>query len=97
MPGITLFCCFLQYDQLYTQYSRGVHLTLYLGLTVIFCYTVSMDAVRIVRLNPEDWKKYREIRLEALKNDPDSFCDIYAEEAKRSDFAGCEGDWDQER
>jgi len=46
-----------------------------------------MDDVRIVRLNPEDWKKYREIRLEALKNDPDSFCDIYAEEAKRSDFA----------
>lgn len=41
-------------------------------------------AVQIRRLRPEEWADYREIRLRALRSDPDSFGSTWASESARS-------------
>lgn len=37
------------------------------------------NSVRIIKLSPNDWEKYRELRLEALKEEPLSFLTSYEE------------------
>jgi len=39
----------------------------------------------IKKLEKNDWKKWKEIRLEALKKSPDSFLSSFEEESKNSD------------
>lgn len=41
--------------------------------------------IKIKKIDKSDWKKYKEIRLEALKNDPSAFGSSYELESKRSD------------
>jgi len=41
--------------------------------------------MEIVKLNPEDWKKFRDLRLEALKEDSVAFGSSYEEKAEQSD------------
>ena len=41
--------------------------------------------IKIKKLDKSDWKQYKEIRLEALKNDPSAFGSSYYEESKRND------------
>jgi len=38
-----------------------------------------MSEVQIVKLKAEEWRLYRQIRLEALRNDPQSFVPAYAD------------------
>lgn len=47
-----------------------------------------MDRVRIEAIGPEDWERYRTIRLEALRTDPDAFGSTFQREESRS-----EHDW----
>jgi len=44
-----------------------------------------MAAVQIVRLKPEEWQLYRQIRLEALLLEPQAFGSSYAENLQRPD------------
>lgn len=41
--------------------------------------------MKIVKLTPADWKKFKKIRLEALKNDSLAFGTYYEEAVERSD------------
>ncbi|MCA8968790.1 MAG: GNAT family N-acetyltransferase [Planctomycetes bacterium] len=47
-----------------------------------------MARVRIEAIGPEDWERYRTIRLEALRTDPDAFGSTFEREATRP-----EHDW----
>lgn len=40
--------------------------------------------MKITKATEKDWKEYKEIRLEALKNNPEAFGASYEDEAKRS-------------
>lgn len=40
-----------------------------------------MDDIQIIQLPPERWKEYKELRLEALKNDPQAFGQKYVRAA----------------
>jgi ribosomal protein S18 acetylase RimI-like enzyme len=42
-----------------------------------------MSNVEIIKLLPEQWWRYREIRLEALREEPQAFGSTYAEMARR--------------
>ncbi len=44
-----------------------------------------MDNIEIVRLKPEEWKQYRDLRLRALKEEPQAYCSTYEKNAKRPD------------
>lgn len=45
-----------------------------------------MDKVEVVKLDPESWRDYKNLRLTALKDDPEAFGLIHHQEfAKRSD------------
>src|SRR5688572_6508502 len=41
-----------------------------------------MENVEIITLEPSDWQKYRDLRLRALKEDPQAYGSTYAENAK---------------
>jgi len=43
-----------------------------------------MSDFEIIKLPPEQWQRYREIRLEALREEPQAFGSAYAEMAQRS-------------
>jgi len=43
------------------------------------------DGVEIVRLRPEEWRPYREIRLEALLTEPTAFGATYESQVQNSD------------
>lgn len=45
-----------------------------------------MDNFIIKQLTAENWKIWKELRLEALKNSPESFSSSYEEESNRSDL-----------
>ena len=45
-----------------------------------------MSKFKIRILNPEDWRLYREVRLNSLKDSPDSFGSTYSREAEFADF-----------
>jgi GNAT superfamily N-acetyltransferase len=42
-------------------------------------------AVHVVRLSPQDWRIFKEIRLEALRREPAAFSSTYAETRARPD------------
>lgn len=44
-----------------------------------------MDNIEIISLKPEDWKQYRDLRLRALKEDPQAFGSTYEDSVKYSD------------
>lgn len=44
-----------------------------------------MGQIEIITLSPDNWKKYKEIRLEALKNAPTAFSDTYEEAILNND------------
>lgn len=44
-----------------------------------------MDTVEIVSLKPEEWQHYRDLRLRALKEEPQAFGSTYDENAKHPD------------
>ena len=44
-----------------------------------------MDKITIKKASFKDWKKYKEIRLDALQKDPESFGRAYEEEKDRSE------------
>lgn len=41
--------------------------------------------IKIIRLEPESWQQYRDIRLEAVKADPQAFCVSYEEELEKTE------------
>jgi len=41
--------------------------------------------MEIIKLAPEDWKIYKDLRLEALEKEPTAFGDSFAEASKRTD------------
>jgi RimJ/RimL family protein N-acetyltransferase len=43
------------------------------------------NALSTRRLTPDDWREWREIRLEALKKNPEAFTSSYEEEAGKPD------------
>jgi len=43
------------------------------------------EKVKISPISPEKWEKYKELKLEALRSDPQSFSDVFEEEAQRPD------------
>jgi GNAT superfamily N-acetyltransferase len=45
----------------------------------------SMDRIKIVTLKPEEWQEYRDLRLRALKEDPQAYGSTYEENAKHPD------------
>lgn len=49
---------------------------------------MDISTLKIIRLDPSGWARYKELRLDALLNDPDSFGGTYAEA-----FAKSDGDW----
>lgn len=40
-------------------------------------------AIEIVHLNLEDWQSYKDLRLAALKNDPQAFSSTYADQVRQ--------------
>lgn len=44
-----------------------------------------MDNLEIISLKPEDWKQYRDLRLRALKEEPQAFGSTYADNSKHPD------------
>ncbi len=44
-----------------------------------------MSNVQIVRLMPEEWRRYRKIRLESLREEPQAFGSSYADMAEKPD------------
>lgn len=44
-----------------------------------------MEKIEVISLQPEDWQKYKAIRLEALAKEPDSFESIYEKEVGKPD------------
>ncbi len=42
-----------------------------------------MNAVEIIKLLPEQWQRYREIRLESLREEPQAFGSTYADMEQR--------------
>ena len=44
-----------------------------------------MDKIRISQLEQSEWKKYKEIRLEALKTNPTAFLNTYEDALRYSD------------
>lgn len=44
-----------------------------------------MDKIEIVSLKPEEWQLYRDIRLKALKEEPQAFGSTYVDNSKRPD------------
>ncbi len=44
-----------------------------------------MREVRIIKLPPEQWPRYREIRLESLREEPQAFGSTYADMEERPD------------
>lgn len=44
-----------------------------------------MDNVKIIKLPPERWEEYKNLRLEALKNEPTAFAASYEEKASKED------------
>lgn len=44
-----------------------------------------MDKIEIVKLTPDQWKEYKALRLEALKEDPEAFGSTYEEDADKPD------------
>ncbi len=44
-----------------------------------------MNDIRLITLDPNEWKAYKQIRLEALKNEPDAFARTYDEERDKKD------------
>lgn len=49
------------------------------------CYNQFMEQIVIAPLTAKDWKRYKRIRLEALKTDPTAFANSYADMVKRPD------------
>lgn len=43
-----------------------------------------MDSIEILSLKPEDWQQYRELRLRALKEEPQAYGSSYEENAKHA-------------
>lgn len=46
---------------------------------------MTIDAVRVVVLEPQDWRAFKAIRLEALRSEPAAFSSTYAESRARPD------------
>lgn len=44
-----------------------------------------MENIEIIRLSPEEWPAYRQIRLEALHSEPQAFSSTYDETRQRPD------------
>lgn len=44
-----------------------------------------MDSIEIISLKPEEWKQYRDLRLRALKEEPQAFGSTYEENALHPD------------
>lgn len=44
-----------------------------------------MNQITITSLSPEEWRKYKEIRLQALQKEPIAFSSSYEEESKMED------------
>lgn len=44
-----------------------------------------MEDVEIVTLKPEEWQHYRDLRLRALKEEPQAFSSTYESSVKHSD------------
>lgn len=44
-----------------------------------------MDKIEIVKLTSDQWKEYRALRLESLKEDPEAFGATYEENASKTD------------
>lgn len=42
-----------------------------------------MEKVEITTLQPDDWRQYRDLRLRALKDEPQAYASTYEENAKR--------------
>jgi ribosomal protein S18 acetylase RimI-like enzyme len=43
------------------------------------------DPMQIVKLGPEEWQAFRQLRLESLEADPQAFSSLYAEVERRPD------------
>jgi len=56
-----------------------------------------MGQIVIATLLPEEWQKYKEIRLEALKNDPTAFSATYEEKILNPDQKWIDGLKDAEK
>ncbi|MBI2011554.1 hypothetical protein HYS91_02180 [Candidatus Daviesbacteria bacterium] len=44
-----------------------------------------MDKIEIIKLNPNRWEEYKELRLQALKENPEAFGSTYEEAADKPD------------
>jgi len=44
-----------------------------------------MESIEIISLKPEDWKQYRDLRLKALKEEPQAFGSTYEDNCKHPD------------
>lgn len=44
-----------------------------------------METIRIEKLQPDEWQLYKQLRLEALLNEPAAFSSTYAETSQRPD------------
>lgn len=44
-----------------------------------------MDTIQVVTLQPSKWQEYKNLRLLALKEEPQAFGSTYEENAKRPD------------
>ena len=44
-----------------------------------------MKSVRIVSLKPQEWQQYKNLRLRALKEEPQAFSSTYEDNIKHSD------------
>jgi hypothetical protein len=44
-----------------------------------------MNNIEIITLKPEEWKQYRDLRLRALKEEPQAFGSTYEDISKHPD------------
>ena len=49
-------------------------------------YNVGMAAFQVVKLAPEEWRQYKQIRLESLRAEPQAFGSSYANALQRPDI-----------